>query len=54
MKMKAKRRVERDRARRDPRGRLRTPQGEAVDGDDNGGEDLLDTDVARSLLGYDE
>jgi hypothetical protein len=54
MKMKSKRRVERDRARRDPRSRLGVPQTEAAGDIETDFDDATDTEVARSLLGYDE
>jgi hypothetical protein len=54
MKMKSKRRVERDRARRDPRSRLAGPQTEPAIEAQAESEEALDTEVPRCLLGYDE
>jgi hypothetical protein len=52
MKMKSKRRIERDRARRDARTRVR----ESEPRQDGSALDIADLDpaIARALMGYDE
>jgi hypothetical protein len=54
MKMKSKRRVERDRARRDPRTRLGETQTETAGDAGTETDEPIDTEVSRTLLGYDE
>ena len=50
MKMKSRRRIQRDRERRDPRSRLR----DASSRDEQAEPDGVDLAVERRLLGYDE
>lgn len=50
MKMKARRRIQRDRDRRDPRARVR----DAAPHDEQPDADAIEIAVERSLRGYDE
>ncbi len=52
MRMKSKRRIDRDRARRDARSRLRDT--EPRDGESALDISDLDPAIARALMGYDE
>lgn len=52
MKMRSRRQIERDRARRDAR--RRSPRTETVDDVEDEDRDRLDDVTTRTLLGYDD